>query len=219
MHEKSNFLNNDNIMSQYFNRVYTLTYANSSNLRKTFLTNLMDSEIGVYVFKYILNPIICLGQRTVDDIIDIILTLPCKTYLKPLTIKVLLFEKYIQSLIKPNLGNRCLHEFHKMAGNESLSIDLSTSKLWYAIALLKEKDYQSALRVVNQVLSGIPPFAFCVSRNDTRYENSEAKQLYADMLMNSSSTTMDRAKKAWMMPFTFVKSMGEFVPLAIQIEL
>ena len=48
--------------------------------------------------------------------------------------------------------------------------------------------------------------------------DSEAKQLYVDMFLDSDVTTVQRAKKAWMFYLHVTKDMADVMPLAIQIE-
>ena len=58
----------------------------------------------------------------------------------------------------------------------------------------------------------------CVSPNDSSLMQGTS-QLYIDMFMNSCSTVVERARKAWLMPLHFIKCMSDMLPLAIQIEL
>ena len=154
--------------------------------------------------------------RQFQHLINRILFLPTKTNLKPLLIKRILLDKYIESLIKPYPGNKKLYKLQRVAHNESLTFDLSTNKLWYVVALLSKRDFTSALSIIKKLLSSIPPFHFCLYPD---MYNKEAKQLYVDKFMNSGITLMERAKEAWMLPLRFNDSITSTMPLAIQIEL
>ena len=49
--------------------------------------------------------------------------------------------------------------------------------------------------------------------------DSEAKQLYVDIFLDSDVTMIQRAKKAWVFDLYIAKDMINVMPLAIQIEL
>ena len=153
----------------------------------------------------------------VDRAIGQILALPCKTHLKTFTTKRMLLERKIISLTKSDIENRSLYRLQQIAHKQP-SFDLSTSKLWYAMILLKKQDYILALSTINKLLSCIPPFAVNV-RKSFCGETTDAKMLYVDIFMKSDSTITQRARKAWLMQLQFDKSVADVAPLAIQIEL
>ena len=158
-------------------------------------------------------------QKARENITSSILSLPCKSHLKPLVVKQILWEEYLKSFIKPYpQQNKKFYNLQQVAHNELSTFDLSTSKIWYAIFLLSKQDFTSALKTVNNVLSSIPPFYLCISNHDP-YKRREAEQLYAEKFMNSGLTVMERAREAWLTPLRFHKYMMDVVPLAIQIEL
>ena len=106
----------------------------------------------------------------------------------------------------------------KTLQTDTFSTDISSSKLWYAILLLKRRDYSSVLNITNQILSSFPPFVL-YDKIDFSQTNNEAKRLYVDMFLDSDVTVMQRARKAWLFNLSFTKNMADMVPLAIQIEL
>ena len=108
------------------------------------------------------------------------------------------------------MGNKGVYEFYQTAKNDSLSFDISTCKLWCAILLYKRRDFLATLDIVNLVQSNIPPYAI--------YEGASA-DLYIDMFLNSDTTTIQRARKAWMINILFSKCMSDILPLGIQIEI
>ena len=57
-------------------------------------------------------------------------------------------------------------------------------------------DYLSVLNIINQVLSNIPPYAM-LQLCESNFASNEAKQLYMDMFLDSDTTIMQRARKAW----------------------
>ena len=118
-----------------------------------------------------------------------------------------------------------LDKLHQITHNTSSRFDLTTSKIWYAIILLSKQDFSSALRVINEVLSSIPPYYLCVSEDYMNTSTSSKRRkdkrlrLYAEKFMNSDTTVMERGRQAWLMPFTTEKCMTDILPLALQIEI
>ena len=155
---------------------------------------------------------------SVESYLDIIQAMPCKTDLKSLFIMQLLFENYVwPSRVLCSEEN--LHRLHQTSTQtESLSFDLSTCKIWYAMGLLTKHDYHSALVIVNQVLSDIPPYVLHYAIDLDR-EPTEADELYVDMFLDSEHSTIQRSRQAWMCELIVHKSRYEAMPLAIQIEL
>ena len=87
---------------------------------------------------------------------------------------------------------------------------------WFSRRLaLKTLDYNSTLSIVDQLLSSIPPYALY---NPTT-TSAEAKCMYMDRFLNSSCTTIQRAREAWLTDIVIDKCMSDILPLAIQIEL
>ena len=152
---------------------------------------------------------------TMDQKINHMATLPCKTCLKNLVVSQLCVQKHISSLIDLQ-NNKDLYILQRIV-QDHISFDLTTSKLWYAMVLLRSCDYTATLNIVNQMLSSIRPFALYESVS----ENSESIRLYLDKFLNSECTTLERAKKAWVSDIMFESkfNMTEVLPLAFQIEL
>ena len=213
----SNFLNTDEFMATKFSVLLSIIYGLSSDNIQNLAAKTLSSDGLFNVFSGFCTLVLQKSSLSLESLISQIITLPCKTDLKSIIIKQLLVDKCIKSLIEPYAGNKNVYTLNQICNNELSSLDISTSKLWYAIILLKKRDFTSALSIVNQLLSSIPPFALYVSRHDS-FLLPETSQLYVDMFMNSS-TTIERARKAWLMPLRFEKCMADIVPLAIQIEL
>ena len=148
-------------------------------------------------------------------------SLLCKTPLQNLVLEIFFFNRHLISLINPEdcgSGNKGLYKLLQTAKNDTYCYDLSTCKLWCAILIYMKGDYLSALNIINQVLSNIHPYAMhqlC----DSNFASNEAKQLYIDMFLDSDTTIMQRARKAWTLNLYIWENMAEVVPLAIQIEL
>ena len=83
-----------------------------------------------------------------------------------------------------------------------------------------EAIFLSTLGIVNEILSSIPPFAICsVNSADRKLQSDESKQLYVDMFLNSDTTIIQRARKAWAHNMYISTGMADSMPLGIQIEL
>ena len=180
---------------------------------------LMNDECMMYNVSFMF----CLTDRisrnlSPDVIISMSRSLSCKTHLQSLAIERCLLVIQVQSLMYHGSRNRCAYKLHKSVRADSSSLDISSCKLWCAILLLMEKNYASALKIVNNVLSSIPPYAMYQSGNLNQTSNT-SKKLYVDMFLNSDTTVMQRAKNAWLFDMKFSKDMINRVPLAIQIEL
>ena len=143
-----------------------------------------------------------------------ILTLSCKTPLQTLMLKSFLLNVHIRSLtLQSGSGNKSAYQLQQTAQNEIYSFDISTCKLWCAMLLYMKGDYSSALDIINQVLSSIPPFALHTQ------VRKDAQQLYYNMFSSSNETMIQKAKKAWMFDLKFNKTETYLLPLAIKIEL
>ena len=215
--KESNFVKNDEFMATKFSLLLSVIYGLSSDSIQHLVAKILRSDsLNNYFSRFCTSYF--KQSSSLEPLISQILTLPCKTDLKYMFIKQFLFDKCTKSFTEPNPGSKNVYKLYKIANNESSLLDRSTSKLWYAIVLLKKGDFTSALSIVNQVLSAIPPFAMYVSCHES-FLMSGSSKLYADMFMNAGVTTMDRAQKAWVMPLYFEKCMTDILPLAIQIEL
>ena len=140
-----------------------------------------------------------------------ILAMYCRTSLKTIALRKCLLMLIISILRSHRgLGNKGVYELHRIAKNDILSFDVSTCKLWCAILLYKRRKFLSTLDIVNLVLSNIPPYAI--------FEGADAN-FYIDIFLNSDTTTIQRARKAWMFEMVFSKYMSDMLPLGLQIEL
>ena len=156
-------------------------------------------------------------QSTVPEIIEKILTRLQTMDTSSISVRHMCYLLHIK--FRPNRcsGNRDLYKMHKIAHNK-IQFDISTIKLWYAMILAKKGDYSSCLRIVNAVLSSIPPFALYMY-NGYRKSNCESKSLYQEKFFYSNTSTIERARTAWLFDLIVMTEMFENVPLAIQVEL
>ena len=178
--------------------------------RRNLLRNDFD---GMMVLAINLNGLLIGFSLSPYKAISDILTVYCKSPLKTIMLRKCLLQLIISILRNQcGLGNKGLYQLHQTAQNDALSFDISTCKLWCAILLYKRRYFLSTLDIVNRVLSNIPPFAIYAGAN-------KSAQLYKDMFLNSDTTTIQRARKAWMFEMPFSKCMSEMLPLGIQIEL
>ena len=154
----------------------------------------------------------------------------CKTHLKTIVIVLRnsFFHRNIMSILINSCGsgNKGLFQLLQTAKNDTFAFDISTCKLWCAIFLYMKCNYFSTLNIINQVLSNIPPYVMYIPNVkigdiEMQIVSNEAEQLYVDMFMDSDTTVVQRARKAWMSSLHFPKDMinTELMPLGIKIEL
>ena len=99
-----------------------------------------------------------------------------------------------------------------------LGYDISSSRLWCATFLLQNGKYNAALRLINNVLSAIPPYALYSSIG--RLKTSDVSTLlYKDTLLTQESNSINRAKQAWLFDIFIDQRDYNFMPSAINIEL
>ena len=214
---RRNFLQNDKIMMQWF--------CTLSDSKKFYVPDVFVPDDFKFMLSVIRNQIF---SYSLHQLINQIVSLPCKTCLKSLLLKALLFkseilDKHCRTINTSSLGNRDVYSLLQFTTHDkSLAYDISTSKLWCAMLLLTKKDYASTLRIVNQVLSSIPPYALALAccKSDHNTQNlTEAEHLYVDKFMHSECSTIERAREAWLCELIVHKSQTKAMPLAIQIEL
>ena len=97
-------------------------------------------------------------------------------------------------------------------------IDIMTSKLWRAIMFLLKTDYNTALFIVNKLLSSIPPYALYYSSHGV-VSSDETKVLYEDLFLNSDLESSKIEKRAWIFDVALCKDDIHVMPAAIQMEL
>ena len=159
-------------------------------------------------------------SSTLFRIVDIVPQTFPSLYGTPLGFMVLrYYNMWISNISSQQFkGNRVLYKLHLLAYSDTSSFDISTCKLWYAMALLMKADYTACLRTVNNVLSRIPPFALYMSGYIIQ-SSDESKSLYGQIHKDSDNDFMDRASTSWLMDLRFTKDMLGMVPSAIHIEL
>ena len=169
-------------------------------------------ESIIVLMAVIVRPEVC----SVRNLICQVLAFSCKTPKQTLVLKRCLFEIQLTLLIHTCVpGNKGVYQLCRTAQNEAYSFDISTCKLWSAILLFKRRKFFSALDIINQMLSGITPFAMYLKR----FIGTGAEQLYADIFLDSDDRVIERARIAWMFDLDFTKYMTDVVPLAFQIEV
>ena len=151
-----------------------------------------------------------------------ILTANSTTYSSPLFsfAKKILFLRLNSSIMTmQNQSNRIIYNMCRSLKNNVYGIDISTSKLWYAMFLFKSKDLNSTLRIITDVLSRIPPFWLFASQNDLRNKSNATKALYTEAFSASTTSVVERARTAWMFNLHITENEIYSMPLGIQIEL
>ena len=167
-------------------------------------------------FLPLFNSIIIFFQGSVSSIFSHVLALSCKTPLRTLVLKQCLLEMHLTLLTHTCVtGNKGVYRLCRTAQNDTYSFDISSCKLWCAILLLKRGEFLSALNIINQMLSSIPPCAL----HHKHFIGTDGKQLYIDMFLDSDYTVIQRARTAWMFDLCITEDMTDVVPLAIQIEI
>ena len=215
--QRSNFLNNDYFMAHKVFKAAQL-FLHVNHLLPFLSTKFFPSYMERFdIIRRLMQQV--RYNYSFQNKLNQFLSIPCKTNLKIIILKQLLLEQFFRSLIETYPGNRTLYKLHRLSNNDSTSLDISRSKLWYAIVLLNKRDFMSAISIVNQALSSIPLFALKVLPYDPFNLQLVYNGSYIDKFMNSGSSTTERARRAWLMPFVFYKSMSDIMPLAIQIEL
>ena len=99
-----------------------------------------------------------------------------------------------------------------------LGNDISSSRLWCATFLQQNEKYSAAIRVIDNVLSAIPPYALYYSKGNV-ISSDISKLLYRDTLLTGELNHIERAKQAWLFDIVFDVFCFNFVPGAIRIEL
>ena len=203
-----------NIWSEFLNVEENKNKVLNDIKRRNMLKN--DECIMRRIIYY--DPLITKVIHKTHDLISTLVSLSCKTHLKTFELKRCLFWKHVQSLKQHDFGNKDVYQLHQTCQTDTFSTDISSSKLWTVILLLKRRNYSSIPNITNEILSSIPPFVMYQTKNFFK-TNNEAKRLYVDMFLDSDITVMQKARKAWMFDLSFTKDVADVVPLAIQIEL
>ena len=139
-------------------------------------------------------------------------------YRTPSILLVLAYYLYSNQFVSHSYSvNKYMYKLNRLA-NGSMSFDISTCKLWYALVLITKKDYLSCLKIVNEVLSTIPSYALLFDLFSNNASN-ESNRLYENRFYSSNTTYSQRARTAWTYVLSFRKDVINNVPLAIQVEL
>ena len=225
--KKNIFIKNDGLMMDKFNTISKMMsflsihdmknivitdILNNSNMNVPFDHNLFSKLLPEFM-SYFMPKQLTLTS-TLDEMLNHIVAIPCKTSLKSLVVKQLFVQKHIEASMLDQ-SNKALYHLQRAVNDNNVLCDLSKNKIWCAIVLLKKCDYTSTLCIISQVLSSVPPFALYESGS----EYGDSKCLYLNKFLNLSYTVMERAKEAWITDLTFHRQMIEILPLAIQIEV
>ena len=205
---RATFLNTDKVVMNEFDKLYTHAFSDHFDTSVTLIDMFVGSKQSLY------SVIPCLSDPF-DHLIMGIRSIPVQTCLKVMFTDRMLAEKYIRSVLVPDLPKDDLNRLHRIAHNQSASFDISSLKIVYAIVLLNMGNYKGALCILKQVLSNIPPFVVYKPLAET----TESESQYVEEFEKSGLETMQRAKRAWMFDMEFTKSESDALPLAIQIEL
>ena len=116
------------------------------------------------------------------------------------------------------LGNKSVYVNMKSLDKNICGTDIASCKLRLSTFLLHQKDYCRSLKIINNVLSSIPPYAqYYIVR--TNSSDDLSKQLYVDTYCTQNSNIIRRAKEAWLKDVFFTFEEYPFLPRGIQIEL
>ena len=132
---KRNFIKKDELMAECCYLLQTRILGINSSRMETVINKFFGKEPLIAALCKIHKSGIEVAHRTLETLISEILSFPCKTHLKPMMIRQILLNKYIESLIKPYPGNKKFHILHQVVHSESSMYDLSTSKIFNAMVL------------------------------------------------------------------------------------
>ena len=209
--KRTDLLKTDKILINDLKQLYHNAFADYFDTVITLINMFVANKQSLYsIMPCLFNPFDYL-IRAVEDV-------PAETCLKPMFIKRLITEKYIRSLLVPDLGSEHFSRLLRIVHYNNSSFDISTFKIWCAIIFVMKRDYKTALGVFDDLKSCIPPFALCEPHVHIS-ENPEVEILYAEEFANTHHDTVERARKAWKFNIEFIKSKSDALPLAIQIEL
>ena len=144
-----------------------------------------------------------------------------KTHLPLFAMRVLLTHASISLTYIPLhiVGNKTLYGPHRFLHSNLSGIDITTCRLWCAMLMTKVCDYHLSLRIINKVLSSIPPFPLYYSGVSLGCYSDETKERYVDMFSSNNTRFTERARRAWMLDLRIKPLHMDMVPSAIQIEL
>ena len=154
--------------------------------------------------------------RAVTHLITGILDGRFTTSLVPL---ILRYQVLMSNIPHGVPGNRDAYKLGRLSHSDVASVDISTCKLWYAMVLLMRTDYAACLRIVNDVLSRIPPYALYWSHH--LLSSQESASLYEHMYLQSDANVVERLRTSWLQDLHFYKDMLHNInlPTAVLVEL
>ena len=142
------------------------------------------------------------------------------TCLLSFAVQIILFllsNNVVGKYISYNANRRIYRSCQYLRLNTS-GFDISTYRLWYAMHMTMRGDYCVALRVLNTVLSSIPPFAL-YNHSFHLHDSDDTKNWYVDVFSRDDKSVTGRARISWMFDIRIMTSDMGTMPTAIQIEL
>ena len=116
--------------------------------------------------------------------------------------------------------NKSRYHQQKNLGKNIFGYDISSNRLWCALLLYRTENYNTTLKLINKVLSSIPPYALYCSGLGVG-TNDFSKMLYRDNFYRSGLDILvrQRARTAWLFDVIISRADYNYMPRAIQIEL
>ena len=144
-----------------------------------------------------------------------------RTYLAYFAIRIIYNQASILLTYIPfhSVKNKTLYGSYRPLQSNVCGIDISSTRLWYAMLITKCGDYHFYLRFVNKVLSSISPFALYFTGGTLRHVSDGTKKRYVDMFSSNDTRVTERARRAWMIDLRVMPSYMGMVPAAIQVEI
>ena len=144
-----------------------------------------------------------------------------KTHLTSFAMRILLHHASNERSYIPlqSVRNKTLYGPLRFLQSNAFGIDITTSRLWYAMYLTKCGDYRLSLSIINKVLSNISPSTLYYTDSDLFNTTDETKRRYVDTFSINNTRVTARARRAWMFNLNIQPYHMDMVPTAIQIEL
>ena len=157
---------------------------------------------------------------TIDQFVSRIFQNVQTTSIMSFVVQITLFllSNKVVGNYRANIGNKTLYRPCRYLTLNTYGFDISTNRLWYAMIMTMRGDYSSSLRVLDNVLSSIPPYALYCSI-DVGCVSNETKNWYVDAISSEDNPVTERARKAWMFDLVIMPVDMGMVPSAIQTEL
>ena len=156
--------------------------------------------------------------KHISTIFDVLRADSLQTPLLPLVLRELCFHTARDQLRCFIQRNNHRYQGIRYMCKNVFGNDISASRLWCATFFLQNQNYSVALRLINHVVSAIPPFVLYCS--DLRViSNTCTNMLYRDTFLTCGLDVMERSRKGWLFDITVSEADYQCVPRAIQIEL